>query len=146
MTRCRGACPAPLQAGSRSLRARSQTARVKRPVLILGSPDGIETGVRQLIRTAPLETRDLSYLGHSIRVPSEAEILRIKGGELMVSRVRTGHQSWPECRLPLRRDWSPAILLLARHANCISAISSAINFSAGRARARGAPWPAQYAP
>lgn len=56
-----------------------QTARVKRPVLILGSLDGIETGVRQLIRTAPLETRDLSYLGHSIRVPSEGEILRIKG-------------------------------------------------------------------
>jgi len=31
------------------------TARVKRPVLILGSLDGIETGIRNLIRTRPLE-------------------------------------------------------------------------------------------
>lgn len=37
-----------------------QTARIKRPVLILGSLDGIETGVRQLIRTAPLETQMVS--------------------------------------------------------------------------------------
>lgn len=33
-----------------------KTARVKRPVLILGSLDGIEIGVRQLIRDQPLET------------------------------------------------------------------------------------------
>ena len=32
------------------------TARVRPPVLILGSLDGIETGVRQLIRSQPLET------------------------------------------------------------------------------------------
>ena len=31
------------------------TARVKRPVLILGSLDGVETGVRNLIRRTPLE-------------------------------------------------------------------------------------------
>jgi len=31
-----------------------KTARVRRPVLILGSLDGIETGVRQLIREIPL--------------------------------------------------------------------------------------------
>ena len=30
-----------------------KTARIKRPVQILGSLDGIETGVRQLIRAAP---------------------------------------------------------------------------------------------
>ena len=33
-----------------------RTARVKRPVLILGSLDGIETGVRQMIREQPLQT------------------------------------------------------------------------------------------
>lgn len=33
-----------------------RTARVKRPVSILGSLDGIGTGVRQLIRDQPLET------------------------------------------------------------------------------------------
>lgn len=56
-----------------------QTARVQRPVLILGSLDGIETGVRQLIRAEPLETMVLEYNGGKIVVPTEAEILRIKG-------------------------------------------------------------------
>ena len=32
------------------------TARINRPVQILGRLDGIESSVRQLIRTAPLET------------------------------------------------------------------------------------------
>ena len=55
------------------------TARVNRPVLILGSLDGIETGVRQLIRTAPLETTTVSVGGQKLTIPTEAEILRIKG-------------------------------------------------------------------
>ena len=33
-----------------------KTARVQRPVQIPGSLDGIETGVRQLVRNEPLET------------------------------------------------------------------------------------------
>src|SRR5438445_9932101 len=33
-----------------------RTARVQKPVLILGSLDGIQTGIRQLIRQQPLET------------------------------------------------------------------------------------------
>jgi len=56
-----------------------QTARVQRPVQILGSLDGIETGVRQLIRQAPLETTVLDYQGTVLRIPTAAEILRIKG-------------------------------------------------------------------
>lgn len=56
-----------------------KTARVRRPVQILGSLDGIETGVRQLIREEPLETMDLDYHGERLTVPTEAEILRIKG-------------------------------------------------------------------
>ena len=40
------------------------TARVKRPVLILGSLDGVETGVRNLIRQRPLEVEE-SLLGSS---------------------------------------------------------------------------------
>lgn len=55
-----------------------QTARVNRPVQILGSLDGIETGVRQLIRQEPLETTVIDHKGESIRVPTESEILRIK--------------------------------------------------------------------
>ncbi len=56
-----------------------KTARVKRPVQILGSLDGIETGVRQLIREEPLETTQIEYQGETITLPTEAEILRIKG-------------------------------------------------------------------
>lgn len=55
-----------------------KTARVRRPVLILGSLDGIETGVRQLIRDLPLETTEINHNGEKITVPTEAEILRIK--------------------------------------------------------------------
>ncbi|MBI3777086.1 MAG: hypothetical protein HY273_16335 [Gammaproteobacteria bacterium] len=56
-----------------------KTARVQRPVQILGSLDGIETGVRQLIRDEPLETTVVDFHGDKLTVPSEAEILRIKG-------------------------------------------------------------------
>ena len=55
------------------------TARVNRPVLILGSLDGIETGIRQLIRAEPLETTTVSVGDREIAIPTEAEILRIKG-------------------------------------------------------------------
>ena len=56
-----------------------KTARVQRPVQILGSLDGIETGIRQLIRDEPLETVIVTYHGARITIPTEGEILRIKG-------------------------------------------------------------------
>lgn len=55
-----------------------KTARVNRPVQILGSLDGIETGIRQLIRDEPLETTRIEFHGHRLTVPTPAEILRIK--------------------------------------------------------------------
>jgi hypothetical protein len=55
------------------------TARVQRPVLNLGSLDGIETGIRQLIREQALETTVIESFGARIRIPTLAEILRIKG-------------------------------------------------------------------
>lgn len=55
-----------------------KTARIRRPVMILGSLDGIETGVRQLIRERPLETMQVSWRGSDITLPTEAEMLRIK--------------------------------------------------------------------
>ncbi len=55
-----------------------QTAPIRRPVLILGSLDGIETGIRQLIRQAPLEFQELDIDGARIKLPTEAEMLRIK--------------------------------------------------------------------
>ena len=50
----------------------------KRPVQILGSLDGIETGIRQLIRDEPLETTRIDVHGHRLTVPTLSEILRIK--------------------------------------------------------------------
>ncbi len=47
--------------------------------IILGELGGIETGVRQLIRTVPLETERITLAsGHSLVVPTIAEALRIK--------------------------------------------------------------------
>ncbi|MCL8385788.1 hypothetical protein [Xanthobacter aminoxidans] len=50
-----------------------KTARVRRPVLILGSLDGIETGIRQLIRGEPLETCVVERQGTRIALPTAAE-------------------------------------------------------------------------
>ena len=56
-----------------------RTNRTRPPVLILGNLDGIETGVRQLVREEPLETEVVDCHGLRITVPTESEILRIKG-------------------------------------------------------------------
>ena len=55
-----------------------KTARVRPPVQILGSLDGIETGVRQLIRDQPLDTTEIERFGQRLTVPTLAEMLRIK--------------------------------------------------------------------
>ena len=60
-----------------------QTARVQRPVLILGQMDGVLTGVRQLRRTRPLETEEIEGL----RVPTLAEMARIKAWLLATRRT-----------------------------------------------------------
>lgn len=56
-----------------------KTARVKRPVQILGSLDGIETGIRQLIRDEPLETKVVECGGARITVPTEARFCASRG-------------------------------------------------------------------
>ncbi len=56
-----------------------QTEPVQRPVLILGQLDGILTGIRQLRRTAPLETEEID----GRRVPTLAEMARIKAWLLL---------------------------------------------------------------
>jgi hypothetical protein len=61
-----------------------RTARVRRPVLILGSLDGILTGIRQLRRVRPLETEEVAGL----RVPTLAEMARIKAW-LLATRLTT---------------------------------------------------------
>lgn len=56
-----------------------KTARIQRPAQILGSLDGIETGIRQLIWNDPLETVQITCFGKTVTVPTPAEMLRIKG-------------------------------------------------------------------
>jgi hypothetical protein len=54
------------------------TARVRRPVLILGRLDGIETGIRQLLRRRPLEIEEIEVGGKTLRIPTLEEMARIK--------------------------------------------------------------------
>jgi hypothetical protein len=54
------------------------TARIVRPIMILGRLDGIETGVRNLVRRLPLEVQEISVGDRKLRVPTLAEITRIK--------------------------------------------------------------------
>ncbi|HVS62625.1 MAG TPA: hypothetical protein VMT85_03865 [Thermoanaerobaculia bacterium] len=65
------------------------TARVKRPVLILGSLDGVETGVRNLVRRRPLEVEEVSVGSRKVRVPTLEEMARIKAW-LCLIRNATG--------------------------------------------------------
>lgn len=90
-----------------------QTARVNRPVLILGSLDGIETGIRQLIRDEPLETREIEIAGQTLRLPTEAETLRIKA-VLVLRRNAT-------------RDYVD-LVALADHLGMDAAVESLRNF------------------
>jgi hypothetical protein len=56
------------------------TNRVTPGKIILGELGDIESGVRQLIRNRPLEVTEVTLpSGHTLRVPTPDEILRIKG-------------------------------------------------------------------
>lgn len=63
-------------------------ASVKPGKIILGDLGGIETGVRQLLRSRPLETVTVEAAGRPLVVPTLAETLRIKAW-LLLSRNRT---------------------------------------------------------
>ncbi|MGI8874392.1 MAG: hypothetical protein ACR2KP_08710 [Egibacteraceae bacterium] len=54
------------------------TERVRPGRVILGNLDGIETGVLQLRRSRPLEVVELTVEGHTVRVPTDAEMVRVK--------------------------------------------------------------------
>jgi hypothetical protein len=64
------------------------TARVQPGKIILGELGGIETGVRQLLRSRPLESTEIEVQGKPLRVPTAAEILRLKAW-LALSRNQT---------------------------------------------------------
>jgi hypothetical protein len=63
-------------------------ARAQPGKIILGELGGIETGIRQLIRTRALETQRVTVEGHDLVVPTIEEILRIKAW-LAVTRNQT---------------------------------------------------------
>ena len=56
--------------------------------IILGELGGIETGVRQLLRSRPLESAEIEVRGKRLLIPTAAEILRIKAW-LALSRNQT---------------------------------------------------------
>jgi len=64
------------------------TARVKPGKIILGELGGIETGIRQLLRSRPLEVTEVEVDGKSLTVPTAAETLRVKAW-LALSRNQT---------------------------------------------------------
>lgn len=66
-----------------------ETARIHPPKLILGNFQGVETGIRQLMRRRLLETEQiLTGEGKSITVPTVSEMLRTKAW-MIVSRNAT---------------------------------------------------------
>src|SRR5262245_30432066 len=65
------------------------TNRVTPGKVILGNLDGVEAGVRQMIRKAPLEVVEVELpSGGEVTVPTDEETLRIKGF-LVVRRNQT---------------------------------------------------------
>ncbi len=64
------------------------TAKAQPGKIILGELGGIETGVRQLLRSRPLETTEVEVQGKRLLIPTAAEILRIKAW-LALSRNQT---------------------------------------------------------
>lgn len=54
------------------------TERVRPRRVILGNLDGVETGVLQLRRSRPLEVAEVEVHGARLRVPTDAEMLRVK--------------------------------------------------------------------
>lgn len=64
------------------------TSRAQPGKIILGELGGIETGVRQLLRSRPLESTEIEVQGKRLVIPTAAEILRIKAW-LALSRNQT---------------------------------------------------------
>jgi hypothetical protein len=64
------------------------TSKAQPGKIILGELGGIETGVRQLLRSRPLESTEIEVAGKRLVIPTAAEILRIKAW-LALSRNQT---------------------------------------------------------
>lgn len=60
-------------------RAEWKTSRLQPPVMVLGRFHGVETGIRQLRRSLPLETTKAQVEDITVVVPTPEEMLRVKG-------------------------------------------------------------------
>lgn len=86
------------------------TLRVAQPVLILGRLDGVETGVRQLERRRPLEVEEFDVGGHRVRVPTLAEMLRIKAWLVLRRNATRDHLDFVALAERLRPEAAAAAL------------------------------------
>lgn len=60
-------------------KAEWKTSRLQPPVMVLGRFHGVETGIRQLRRSLPLETTKVQIEDKTVVVPTPEEMLRVKG-------------------------------------------------------------------
>jgi hypothetical protein len=87
------------------------TARVQRPVLILGRLDGIETGVRNLVRRRPLEVEEIAVGERSLRVPTIEEITRIKAWLCLIRNATRDYLDFAALTDRLGADRATAVAL-----------------------------------
>ena len=89
-----------------------KTARTARPVQILGALDGIMTGVRQMIRSEPLETTAIATRSGPITIPTAAEMLRIKSALIVVRNATRDYVDFAALSDAL--DWGQSVRSLER--------------------------------
>ena len=87
------------------------TARVQRPVLILGRLDGVETGVRNLIRRRPLEVEQVRVGRRTLRVPTLAEIFRIKAWLCLIRNATRDYLDFAALAARLGEHASVSVLI-----------------------------------
>lgn len=118
-----------------------RTAHVRQGKVILGSFDGVETGLRQLRRSRPLETEQLSVPGgRTLVVPTLDEILRVKAF-LITNRNQT--RDYLDVAALVDRFgtvWGASVLSMIDH-YYEKALSSSGSVAAELVRLLGAPEP-----
>ena len=87
------------------------TARLQRPVLILGRLDGVETGVRNLIRRRPLEVEQVQVGRRALRVPTLAEICRVKAWLCLIRNATRDYLDFAALAARLGEDDSVSVVL-----------------------------------
>ncbi|MGH9168083.1 MAG: hypothetical protein ACRD02_09690 [Acidimicrobiia bacterium] len=87
------------------------TARVRRPVMVLGRLDGVETGVRNLIRRRPLEVEEARVGNRTLRVPTLQEIARIKAWLCLIRNATRDYLDFVALADRMGEDGAAAVVL-----------------------------------